>query len=109
MRFRLPEEGDGDYEVWGETIKGYRRKNQQCEGSIAGFSHHHALMPFATLKSLGVPDVEVASMASFNPAESCLGLDHEIGSIEEGKRADLVAMDPDGNVKPSIVGVAACF
>jgi len=99
--------GDGDYEVWGETIKVSGGKTSNARGSIAG-SVITMLDAVRMMKSLGVPDVEVASMASFNPAK-LLGLDHEIGSIEEGKRADLVAMDPDGNVKLSIVGGQVAF
>jgi N-acetylglucosamine-6-phosphate deacetylase len=33
-----------------------------------------------------------------------LGIENEYGSIEIGKRADLVALDKDGNVKLTIVG-----
>jgi len=33
-----------------------------------------------------------------------LGIDDECGSIAEGKRADLVALDANGNVALSIVG-----
>jgi N-acetylglucosamine-6-phosphate deacetylase len=41
-------------------------------------------------------------MASFNPAH-LLGLSYECGSIELGKRADLVALDPDGHVLLTLV------
>lgn len=41
---------------------------------------------------------EAVSMASINPAR-LLGLDKEIGSIEIDKRANIVAVDHNGNVK----------
>lgn len=41
---------------------------------------------------------ETVSMASLNPAR-LLGLDKEIGSIEIGKRANIVAVDNNGDVK----------
>lgn len=41
---------------------------------------------------------EAVSMASLNPAR-LLGLDREIGSIEVGKRANIVAVDNNGEVK----------
>jgi N-acetylglucosamine-6-phosphate deacetylase len=42
-------------------------------------------------------------MASANPAR-LLGLVKTYGSIEVGKRADLVALDEDGNVRLTIIG-----
>jgi N-acetylglucosamine-6-phosphate deacetylase len=53
--------------------------------------------------SLGFSEPEVARMASSNPAR-LLGIDQEYGSIEEGKRADLVALDEDQNVRLTIIG-----
>jgi N-acetylglucosamine-6-phosphate deacetylase len=41
-------------------------------------------------------------LPSFNPAH-LLGLSYECGSIELGKRADLVALDPDGHVLLTLV------
>jgi N-acetylglucosamine-6-phosphate deacetylase len=46
----------------------------------------------------GVPLVEVIRMASLTPARIA-GLDHEIGSIELGKRADLLVLDRELNVQ----------
>jgi N-acetylglucosamine-6-phosphate deacetylase len=42
-------------------------------------------------------------MASANPAK-LLGIEKDFGSIEIGKRADLVALDNEGNVTFSMVG-----
>ena len=55
------------------------------------------------LRSLGISYVELARMASSNPAR-LLGVDRDYGSIERGKRADLVALDPDGNIKLTLIG-----
>jgi N-acetylglucosamine-6-phosphate deacetylase len=55
------------------------------------------------LHSLGVSYVDLATMASSNPAK-LLGVDKDCGSIEAGKRADLVALDHDDNVKLTLVG-----
>jgi len=54
------------------------------------------------LRSLGVSYVDLARMASLSPAR-LLGVDHECGSIEIGKRADLVALDADANVKSTLI------
>ena len=55
------------------------------------------------MQSIGVSDVEIAQMASTNPAR-LLKLDHECGSIEEGKRADLVAIDANAKVQLTVIG-----
>jgi N-acetylglucosamine-6-phosphate deacetylase len=47
-------------------------------------------------------------MASTNPAR-LLGLDRECGSIEPGKRADLVALDADGNVHLTLIAGHPAF
>jgi len=94
--------GDGDYEVWGEKISVKNGRTQNARGSIAG-SVITMLDAVRTMLSLGASEIEVARMASTNPAR-LLGIDHDCGSIEEGKRADLVALDQDGNVKLTIVG-----
>ncbi len=46
----------------------------------------------------GVPLPETIRMASLTPAR-ILGLDREIGSLEKGKRADMVVLDGDLNVR----------
>jgi len=83
--------GDGDYEIWGETISVKNGRTANAKGSIAG-SVISMLDAFRLLRSLGVSYVDLARMASLNPAR-LLGVDHECGSIEVGKRADLVALD----------------
>jgi N-acetylglucosamine-6-phosphate deacetylase len=60
------------------------------------------------MRSLGASEVETAQMAATNPAR-LLKIDHECGSIEEGKRADLIALDQDGNVRLTIVGGQIVF
>ena len=49
-------------------------------------------------KAAGVPLSEAVRMASLTPAR-IMGLDHITGSIGKGKRADLVILDDDINVK----------
>ena len=89
--------GDGDYEIWGETISVRNNRTSNARGSIAG-SVITVLDAVKLMKSLGANEVEIAAMSSTNAAR-VLGVDSERGSIEVGKRADLVALDDDGNVK----------
>jgi N-acetylglucosamine-6-phosphate deacetylase len=93
--------GDGNYEIWGEGISVKNGRTQNARGSIAG-SVITMLDAVRMMSSLGATEVEVARMASTNPAR-VLGIDQDCGSIEEGKRADLVALDQDGNVTLTIV------
>jgi N-acetylglucosamine-6-phosphate deacetylase len=51
----------------------------------------HCIRTF--LRLTGAPLAEVVRMASLTPARIA-GFDAEIGSIEVGKRADLIVLDP---------------
>jgi N-acetylglucosamine-6-phosphate deacetylase len=99
--------GDGEYQIWGETISVRNSRTSNSHGSIAG-SVITLLNAVKMMRSLGVSDVDIARMASSNPAR-VLGIDNECGSIEEGKRADLVAIDDYSQVKLTIVGGEVAF
>jgi N-acetylglucosamine-6-phosphate deacetylase len=95
-------QGDGDYQIWGEQIIVKDGRTRNDRGSIAG-SVITMLDAARMMLSLGVSESEVARMASLNPAR-LLGIDDDCGSIEAGKRADLVALDEKSNVKLTIIG-----
>jgi len=94
--------GDGDYQIWGETITVKNDRTANAAGSIAG-SVISMLDAVRLLHSLGVSYIDLARMASSNPAR-LLGLEHDCGSIQPGKRADLVALDHDGKIKLTLIG-----
>jgi len=94
--------GNGDYQIWGETISVKDGRTSNAAGSIAG-SVITMLDAVRLMHSLDVSYVQLAQMASLNPAR-LLSLDHECGSIDVGKRADLVALDDAGDVKLTLVG-----
>jgi N-acetylglucosamine-6-phosphate deacetylase len=89
--------GDGEYQLWDETIAVKDGRTQNAHSSIAG-SVTTMLDAVRMMLSLDVSEAEVACMASLNPAR-LLGIDRECGSIEAGKRADLVAINQQGNVE----------
>jgi N-acetylglucosamine-6-phosphate deacetylase len=99
--------GDGEYNIWDETItvKGGRTSNRH--GSIAG-SVITMLDAVRTVRSLGLDECEAARVASLNPAR-LLGMDRDRGSIEEAKRADLTALDAEGNVRLTLIGGRIAF
>jgi len=85
----------------GETISVLGGRTQNARGSIAG-SVISMLAAVRKMMELGVGEIDVARMASSNPAR-LLGISNECGSIEEGKRADLVALDRNGMVRLTLV------
>lgn len=99
--------GDGDFEIWDEKISvvGGRTRNER--GSIAG-SVITMLDAVKMMLSLGFSATEVAQMASANPAR-LLGVADARGSIEIGKRADLVALDDAGKVRFVMIGGKTAF
>lgn len=99
--------GDGEYSIWGETITVKHRRTSNSRGSIAG-SVITMLDAARMMLSLGASELDVARMASTNPARLLL-LDKDCGAIQEGKRADLVALDPQGNVRLTIVEGLVAF
>jgi|SRR5215213_101879 len=98
--------GDGDYDIWGETISVKNGRTANAGGSIAG-SVISMLDAVRLLHSLGVSYVHLARMASSNPAR-LLGIDRDCGSIEVGKRADLVALD-QSDLRPRSVLIRGRF
>jgi N-acetylglucosamine-6-phosphate deacetylase len=93
---------DGDYELWGEKVIVRNGKTSNERGSIAG-SVMTILDAVKMMLSLGFSEVEVSQMASANPAK-LLDIEQTHGSIEVGKRADLVALDEKRNVKLCLIG-----
>jgi N-acetylglucosamine-6-phosphate deacetylase len=99
--------GDGDYDIWGETITVKDGRTSNPRGAIAG-SVITMLDAVLIMQSLGVSQVGLAKMAATNPAR-LLGIDRDCGSVEEGKRADLVALDSDGRVVLTMIGGTIVF
>lgn len=94
--------GDGEYQIWGENITVEDGRTSNSRGAIAG-SVITMLDAVRHMQRLGASEVEVAKMAATNPAR-LLGIDQDCGSIEVGKRADVVALDSEGNVVLTMIG-----
>jgi N-acetylglucosamine-6-phosphate deacetylase len=93
--------GDGEYKIWNEKISVIDGKTENEKGSIAG-SVITMLAAVKMMLSLGFSEIEVSKMASLNPAK-LLRIDKNYGSIEVGKRADLIAFDKNKNVKMTLI------
>jgi N-acetylglucosamine-6-phosphate deacetylase len=94
--------GDGQFQLWGETISVEHGRTRNEGGHIAG-SVINMSDAVRLMLSLGVSAEKVALMSSRNPAR-LLGMEESCGTIEEGKRADLVALDAGSNVGLTIIG-----
>lgn len=99
--------GDGEFDVWGEKIRVVEGQTQNERGSIAG-SVITMLDAVRMMLSLGFSAAEVSQMASLNPAR-LLGIEETHGSIEVGKRADLIALDERANVRFVMIGGEIAF
>lgn len=99
---------DGEYwfgaEGTGERVRkldgvGVTPDGTALASGVMGMDHCVRTMHFAA----GVPLVEAIRMASLTPAR-ILGIDRAAGSIEVGKRADLLVLDARLNVRAVYVG-----
>lgn len=105
---RAVDRPDGEYwfgrEGDGELIRrmddvGVMPDGQGLASGVMGLDH--AVRTFHRLT--GMPMPEVIRMASLTPAR-ILGVDHDCGSLDVGKRADLVVFDSDWHVEMVYVG-----
>lgn len=94
-----------NYEVWMRFVRDFSlRGGRVCAGSDAGFIHSHYGFSFVDelelMREMGMVPLEIIRAATLHAAE-LLGIDDETGTIENGKRADLVILqeNPLANLK----------
>ena len=92
---------DGEYEVNGRKIIIKDRKTYTEDGTIAGGTSC-LIDGVKNLVSIGIPLEDACKMASKNPAQS-VGIYDKVGSIAEGKTADIVILDKELNIKNVIL------
>lgn len=99
---RATEMPDGDYISCGLTVHKEGIKCMLPNGTIAGsvLKLNEAVYNLYTNSNLEI--YEAVNCASLNPA-TALGEDKEIGSIEVGKRADIIIADDKFNVLTTII------
>ena len=95
--------GDGDYRladgVWRYVRDGVCRTES---GSIAGSTYTMAQCA-RKLMGLGFTLADIALVGAKNPAEA-IGIADEVGTLESGKRADVIISDESFNVERVLVG-----
>ncbi|MFW5986516.1 MAG: N-acetylglucosamine-6-phosphate deacetylase, partial [Halanaerobiales bacterium] len=94
---------DGEYGLGGKTVVVRGKEARLKSGSLAG----SVLTLDRAVKNMyntgELPLQEVVKMATINPAR-LLKVDHKLGRIDPGYRADLTLFDRDLNVKKVFVG-----
>ncbi len=94
--------GNGVSELGGQTVyvkdNEARLKNGSLAGSILKMIDGYKNL----INDLNLSLPEASAIASLNPAKS-LHMEDKLGSIKEGKFADLVLLDSDFNIKKTII------
>lgn len=90
MRANGMPEGE-PFDLGGQAVTVHNGKAMLADGTIAG-SVTNLHEEVRNLASWGIPLGQALRAASLTPAKA-IGMDKEIGSIEPGKRADLVVLD----------------
>ena len=85
---------DGEYSIAGETVYVRDGKAVNVEGAIAGSTITLYTAVLNLMKFAGISFAEALAYATITPAKM-VGLDALVGSIDEGKRADLLDIDPE--------------
>ena len=98
----------------GEYMLGALKVNVKCSiarvesGSLAGSTTDILTCVKNIIEKVGVEPLEAINMASFNPSK-LLNIDKLIGSIREGKKANLVIIDDNFNVVKTLINGKEVF
>ena len=92
---------DGDYDLGGQAVVVVNGEARLHNGTLAGSVLKMNVAVKNVHQLAGVELTKVLDMASINPAKN-IGVDHERGSIKEGKYADFVVLDQDFEVVMTI-------
>lgn len=93
---------DGEYELGKQNVNVHNGAARLESGNLAGSTLDLRKAVYNMVKLSSVPIHEAVKMASLNPAKA-INVADELGSIEVGKRADLIILDKDINIKKVIL------
>lgn len=94
--------GDGEYELGGQNVYVTQGVARLKTGNLAGSTLNLREAVYNMVNYSDVPIYEAVKMASLNPA-TAINMHHDIGSIEIGKKANLIIFDNDINIKNVII------
>ncbi len=93
---------DGNYTLGGQNVIVKGTLATLADGTIAGsVTNLYECMRKAV--SMGIPKETAIKAATINPAKS-IGIEKEVGSLEEGKIADILFVDEELNLQKVMVG-----
>jgi len=93
---------DGQYDLGGQMVTVIGKEARVGDGALAG-SVTTLTGCFRNAVKFGVPLPKALKAATINPATS-VGLDNTVGSLTVGKRADILVLDKELNIKQIIFG-----
>ena len=93
---------DGDYTLGGQPLKKEGIKCLMADGTIAGSVLNLNMGVKNLYENTDLEIYDAVNAASLNPAKA-LKVDDKIGSIKEGKCADLIILDDKFNVNMTII------
>lgn len=88
---------DGEYDLGGQNVIVKGPLATLADGTIAG-SATDLMACMKRAVSFGIPLADAVRAAAVNPAQA-IGIFDRVGSLDEGKRANVVVLDADLNVK----------
>ncbi len=88
---------DGEYSLGGKPVRVVNGRTDMGDGKLAG-STTDLLSEFKNLLSWEMPLRAALKACTINPAK-VLGIEKQVGTLEPGKFADMVAFDNEFNVK----------
>ena len=88
---------DGDYTLGGQPVQVKGKYATLDDGTLAG-SVTDLMSCMKTAVSFGIPLEDAVRAAAVNPAKS-IGIYSRVGSIENGKLANLAVLDQDLELK----------
>lgn len=94
---------DGDYTLGGQPVHKEGIKCLMPDGTIAGSVLNLNKAVYNLYENTKLEIFEAVNAASLNPARA-LGEDGEIGSLKEGKRADIIICDEKFDINMTILG-----
>ncbi len=93
---------DAEYDFVGQRVTVQDGKATLADGTIAGSVATMDMCVRNLTREVGVPLLEAVKMASLNPAR-VLGIGRAVGSLSVGKKANLLVIDEDVNIKMTMV------